>query len=301
MIGLDNGGKSSILAVLQNKYSTIRNMLPTKGVKREKLDLWGYPIISWDLGGQVQYRENYYFNKPELFFTEVDLTLYVIDVQDPERVVESANYFKQVLESLEKMDEHPPIMVVIHKSDQDIRRTLEWQKNVTAIENAFDQVIEDFKMQEIEYCDTSIFQKNTITQMFSKALTTISDTSEIIEHILEDFTESINGKGASLISMDGLIFGSYTKSPTDEKLIHNTALLLQTLHNFYDTIGLVKEKTISLEFPSNKFTIRGEKLFTYSDLNIPVLLWTLSQKTDLVYERIEFFKEQLAPLINLFI
>ena len=75
MIGLDNGGESSILAVVQDKFSIIKSLLPTRGVKREKLDFFGFPIISWDLGGQVQYREKLYFNRPELFFTEADIIL----------------------------------------------------------------------------------------------------------------------------------------------------------------------------------------------------------------------------------
>ena len=90
LIGLDNGGKTSILAVVQDRFSIIKALLPTKGVQREKLDFFGYPIISWDLGGQVQYREKYYFNKPELFFTEVDLVLYVVDDQDDNSFYESA-------------------------------------------------------------------------------------------------------------------------------------------------------------------------------------------------------------------
>jgi len=46
LIGLDNGGKTSILAVLQDKFSIIKDLLPTRGVKREKLDFFGYPIIN---------------------------------------------------------------------------------------------------------------------------------------------------------------------------------------------------------------------------------------------------------------
>ena len=101
--------------------------------------------------------------------------------------------------------------------------------------------------------------------------------------------------------MDGLIFGSYTNTDTDEMLVNNTALLLQTLSNFYNSIGLIREKSISLELPLNGFTIRGEKLFEYSELGIPVYLWLLSENIDLLYEKIEYFKQQLLPLINLFL
>lgn len=301
MIGLDNGGKTSILAVLQDKFSIIKSLLPTRGVKREKLDFFGYPIISWDLGGQVQYREKLYFNRPELFFTEVDLVLYVIDSQDSERFVESANYFRQVLKSLNDLNEHPPILVVASKSDQDFRNTMDWQNNMQAIRNKFNQIISDFPEFKVDYTDTTIYQKETIMYMFSSALKKVSETSEIIENILEEFSLSIKARAASLISMDGLIFGTYMVNKDDEPLLNNTALILQTLTNFHESIGLIRESSITLDFPLNAFTIRGEKLFEYSELNIPVYLWLLSEFPNLVKEKIDYFKQELLPLINMFI
>ncbi len=138
--------------------------------------------------------------------------------------------------------------------------------------------------------------------MFSIGLKKISETSEIIEHILEDFNNQIESVALSLISMDGLIFGSHTKSETDEMLINNTSLLLQTLSNFHSSIGLSPEPSIKLDFPVNVLSIRGEKIFVYSELEIPVFLWILTDKPDKqIDDKINYFKEQLLPLINLFI
>ncbi|MFW9971824.1 MAG: ADP-ribosylation factor-like protein [Candidatus Odinarchaeota archaeon] len=301
MIGLDYAGKTSILAVVQDKFSIIKSLLPTRGVKREKLDFFGYPVISWDLGGQVQYREKLYFNRPELFFTEADIMLYVVDTQDPDRFPEAANYFREVLKVLKDLHEKPKVLIVLSKSDQDVRKTLQWQQNVTSIKNKFNSIADDFEDLEVDYSDTTVFQRETIMQMFSVALKKVSDTSEIIEHILEEFTHQVDAKASSLVSMDGLIFGSYTSSDTDEMLINNTALLLQTLSNFYNSIGLIREKSISLELPLNGFTIQGEKLFEYSELQIPVYLWMLSRNPELLEGKIDYFKEQLLPLINLFL
>ncbi len=301
MIGLDNGGKTSILAVLQDKFSIIKSLLPTRGVKREKLDFFGYPILSWDLGGQVQYREKLYFNRPELFFTEADLVLYVIDTQDSDRFAEAANYFREVLKVLKDLNEFPPVLVVLSKSDQDIRTSLEWQNNISAIKNKFNNIVREEDRTSIKYSDTTIYQKETVLQMFSEALKTVSETSEIIENILEDFTTTIEGKASSLISMDGLIFGSYTSSDIDEALLNNTALIMQTLSNFHNSIGLIREPSMTLDFPLNGFAIRGEKLFEYSELKIPVYLWLLSDNVDLIYDKIDYFKLQLLPLINLFL
>jgi len=301
MIGLDNGGKTSILAVVQDKFSIIKSLLPTRGVKREKLDFFGYPIISWDLGGQVQYREKLYFNRPELFFTEADIILYVVDSQEPDRFPESANYFREVLKVLKELKEKPAILVVLSKSDQDIRKTLQWQQNVSTVKNKLGKVADEFELFTIDFCDTTIFDRHTIMQMFSIALKKVSDTSEIIENILEDFCSQVDAKASSLVSMDGLIFGSYTSTDTDEMLVNNTALLLQTLSNFYNSIGLIREKSIRLDLPLNGFTIRGEKLFEYSDLQIPVYLWALSEEPEKLEGKLDYFKEQLLPLINLFL
>ena len=300
LIGLDNSGKTSILAVIQDKFSIIKSLLPTRGVKREKLDFFGYPIFSWDLGGQVQYREKLYFNRPELFFTEADIMLYVVDTQQVDRIPESANYFREVLKVFKELDEKPEMLIVLSKSDQDIRKSLQWQQTVTSIKNKFNSILDEFEHFSTDYCDTSIFQRETIMQMFSTALMKVSDTSEIIENILEEFVDTAEAKASSLVSMDGLIFGSYTKTDSDEMLVNNTALLLQTLSNFYNTMGLIREKTIKLELPLNGFTILGEKLFEYSDLDIPVYLWLLTEKKELLQKKLEYFKEQLLPLINLF-
>jgi GTPase SAR1 family protein len=300
MIGLDNGGKTSILAVIQERFSIIKTLLPTRGVKREKLDFFGFPILSWDLGGQVQYREKLYFNRPELFFTEVDIILYVVDSQDSDRFPESANYFREVLSALKDLNEHPPVLVILSKSDQDFRTTLSWRDNVSTIKKKFDQIATEFDIS-MDYVDTTIYQRETIMQMFSVALKKVSETSEIIENILEDYTHSIQGKASSLISMDGLIFGNYTESNVDEALLNNTALIMQTLSNFHNSIGLKREGTITLDFPLNRFTIRGEKLFDYSELQIAVYLWILSENPELMYKKIDYFKQQLLPLINLFL
>lgn len=301
MIGLDAAGKTSILAVIQDKFSIIKSLLPTRGVKREKLDFFGYPIISWDLGGQVQYREKLYFNRPELFFTEADIMLYVVDIQDPDRFPEAANYFREVLKALKELNENPEILVVLSKSDQDIRKTLQWQQNVTNIKNKISKIADEFEQVTADFCDTTVFQRETIMQMFSIALKKVSDTSEIIENILEDFSVQVEAKAASIVSMDGLIFGSFANTDTDEMLVNNTALLLQTLSTFYNSIGLIREKTIKLELPLNGFIIRGEKLFDYSDLQIPVYLWALADDSEKLEGKIDYFKEQLLPLINLFL
>ena len=301
LIGLDNSGKTSILNILQDRYSIVKNLLPTRGVAREQLDFFGYPIISWDLGGQVQYRENLYFKKPELYFTEADLILYVIDIQDPKRFVESANYFKVILQTLKDLNESPEILIILNKYDPDLKEDAGCIKNLESVRNKFRSVVKEFDMETLDFEQTTVFDSSTIKKMFSVALMKVSETSEIIDKILAQFNVTINGRAISIISMDGLIFGSYSENDTDEMLINNTALLMQTLMNFHTSIGLIRENSILLNYSQNDFSIRGEKLFDYGERKIPVYLWVLAKDVAGLVEHLKYFSTEVMPLINLFI
>ena len=97
---------------------------------------------------------------------------------------------------IEELKEKPAILIVLSKSDQDIRKTLQWQQNVTTIKNKFNKVVDEFTQFPIDFCDTTVFQRETIMQMFSIALKKVSDTSEIIENILEDFCAQVDAKAS---------------------------------------------------------------------------------------------------------
>lgn len=300
LLGLDNGGKSSILAALQNKFSSIQSLKPTKGVKREKLDFFGFPVFSWDLGGQKTYRKDY-LDQPQVYFTDVDLIIYVIDIQDIERLEESAKYFSDLLEIFEDLGEFPPIQIALHKSDPDYRKSLEFQQNVKKVKDKFNPILEEFNDFSTEYYDTTIFQKDTIMMMFSNALKKISHTSDIIDNILREFVQKTKAKASSLISLDDLIFGSYEEKAEQEQLLNNSAFMLHTLSNFHKSQGFKREDSLEVDFPKNNFTIRGEQLFEYSPHNIPVYLWILTENPDLIDEYIDVFSDQLSPLIHMFL
>ena len=93
--------------------------------------------------------------------------LYVVDIQEPDRFPEAANYFREVLKSLQDLNEKPEILVVLSKSDQDIRKTLQWQQSVTTIKNKFTKVADEFDDISLEFCDTTVFDRHTIMQMFT--------------------------------------------------------------------------------------------------------------------------------------
>lgn len=301
LIGLDNGGKTSILNVIQDKYSMVKHLLPTRGVEREQLDFFGYGVVSWDLGGQIQYRENLYFKRPELYFSEADLIMYVVDVQDPKRFAESVNYLNIVFQTLKDLNENPEILIIFNKFDPDLTNDKTTLSNFESAKSKFTNMVKEFGIESLDFVKTTIFESFTIKQMFSVALKKISDTSEIIEKILSRFLDSIDGRAITIISTDGLIFGSFAERETDETIINHTSLLMQTLIKFHSNMGLIRENSLVVEYPLNNFAIRGEKLFEYSEDKIPVYLWLLSEDITRLTEKLSYFTTEIMPLINLFV
>jgi GTPase SAR1 family protein len=299
MVGLDNVGKTSLLNVMKRNFSTLRDILPTKGVQRETLHFFGYPIISWDLGGQVQFRENWYFEKPELYFSEANLMIYVIDVQDRSRFGEAGGYLNRILDILENLGEKTPVLIALNKSDPDVINTPTWEENVKYIGDLINPILEQYGFT-YDYSLTSIFQTETVIHMFSNALKKFSETSEIIRYIINDYGESINAQSLGLISTEGLIFGTYGRKENDRDILNDTAITLLTLDGFYKSKGLIPETSIIYELPNNNLVIRGERLFEYSSENIPVYLWVLSKQTEILGDRLEMIKKELFPLVKLF-
>jgi len=115
--GLDNAGKSSIILTLLREISNITIIKATKGAQRRVYEFLGIKISEWDLGGHEKYR-NKYLKQPDLFF-RADLAIYVIDVQDTQRLPKTINYLSDIIEQFLLLKIEPPIYILFHKYDPD--------------------------------------------------------------------------------------------------------------------------------------------------------------------------------------
>ncbi|MFX1326342.1 MAG: ADP-ribosylation factor-like protein, partial [Promethearchaeota archaeon] len=96
--GLEEGGKTSILLLLDRKFSLLPVVKPTIKAKRTFYtnSLLGVHITRWDLGGQNTYRK-IYLNDKNKYFTDMQSIFYVIDIQAPEKFDEALAYLKDVV------------------------------------------------------------------------------------------------------------------------------------------------------------------------------------------------------------
>ncbi|MFW9823136.1 MAG: ADP-ribosylation factor-like protein [Candidatus Thorarchaeota archaeon] len=168
--GLDEAGKTATLSKFGGRLGisdTIATQ-PTRGVVRMKFGSSNLNLFIWDLGGQEEYRERYLSN-PEQYFLELDLLLYVIDVQNPDRFDESLEYFDKILDSIIMLEEKPYVLIFIHKFDPDIKGDPKIQLNVELLKDNLNELIKskDYDF-DIEIYLTSIYSMISREPQFAK-------------------------------------------------------------------------------------------------------------------------------------
>ena len=168
--GLDEAGKTATLSKFGGRLGINETIAthPTKGVVRMKFGSSNLNLILWDLGGQAQYRERYLSN-PEQYFIQLDLLLYVIDVQNPERFDESLEYLDKILDSIIMLEEKPYILIFIHKFDPDIKSDPKIRLNVELLKDNLNDLLKskDYDF-DIEIYLTSIYSMISREPQFAK-------------------------------------------------------------------------------------------------------------------------------------
>ena len=124
--GLDGAGKTSIILALQREFSKIAVIEPTRGAQRTTFKLLGREVTEWDLGGQKSYLISYLKN-PGKFFADTELAIYVIDILDSSRIIESLSYLFDVIEKFEELGIEPPLNIFFHKCDPKLIHNLEYE------------------------------------------------------------------------------------------------------------------------------------------------------------------------------
>ena len=180
IIGLDNAGKTAILNKFGGRLGIagLADLKPTKGVDRRYIETENssLDLYVWDFGGQEKFRSKYLKN-PEQYFLEVDLLIYVIDLQDSERFPESFEYFEQILKTLTVLEEDPFVLIYIHKFDPDLKHDPETLLNIELLKDNLNQTLTSFGYDYEAYL-TSIYSLITNEPEFSKYIKEVMKTTD---------------------------------------------------------------------------------------------------------------------------
>ncbi|MFX1444492.1 MAG: ADP-ribosylation factor-like protein [Promethearchaeota archaeon] len=170
VVGLDNAGKTAILTKFGGRLgiSDLALIKPTKGVDRKHIKTNTLDLFIWDFGGQEVLRKKY-FKTPEKYFLQIDLLIYVVDVQDSGRFDESFDYFNDILDMLTTLEENPYILIFVHKYDPDLRNDPTVLLNVEFLKDNLKELFNGTKYDfDYEIYLTSIYSLISNEPRFSK-------------------------------------------------------------------------------------------------------------------------------------
>ena len=110
------------------------------------------------------------------------------------------------------------ILVVCHKFDPDIQNEELMLQNFEDVKAKFDPVIKDTNF-DVLFRTTSIFDRQSIEEMFSEGFRKISSVSAIIEKILITYYQTTSARAITLIDSSGIIMGHYSESENDDEIV----------------------------------------------------------------------------------
>ena len=293
--GLDNAGKTSILRVLQKQYSKLGSTKPTTGVDRHTINVLGYDIVNWDLGGQEKYRKEYLKDESRTF-DDTDLLFYIVDISSPERFYEGLEYYKNILwfafES-ENSNQLPYVIICLHKDDPDLKDDEMLNENIELARNLFE---ENSKEQRIKFFRTSIYNEWSIIKAFSFGIQQLSSKLDILEKFMKVFAEATFSDAMLLLDGSALPVGEYYSNKLSRDIINVLA------PNFAPIYEKLSKMNINID---NIWTEFGGKYSLFTRLKVDnqpyyIIVVTLKENVYDILNKLPEFAETLGNVLKTF-
>lgn len=220
--GLENGGKTSVLLLLDKKFSLLPTVKPTIKAKRtvHTNSLLGISIIRWDLGGQKSYRKIYLGEKSK-YFTEMQSIFYVIDIQAPEKFEESLVFLKDIVAiTSDSRPDNFQFLILLHKCDPDIKKNKEILEKISYFETKISSIIKDIKFSIFK---TSIYDAPSLLKAFSDGAFYATHKSNMFQTLLKDYMSKTYNSSTLLLDQNCFIIASRSTDEDYQRICESIA------------------------------------------------------------------------------
>ncbi|NVM52723.1 MAG: hypothetical protein HWN66_03385 [Candidatus Helarchaeota archaeon] len=194
--GLANAGKTSITLTLQRQFSDLADITPTKGIDRTELDILGFRVVNWDLGGQEIFREEYK-KKEAVIFAETEILFYVIDIQDTDLYEDALKYLQDIVEIYKSVDPDrlPYTTICLNKVDPDLM--IDFSKQTKELSSKIANIL---KGLEYKIFQTSIYNLPSLIEAFSWGIAKFLPKQSELDLMLKKFlAEHANVNAVNLL------------------------------------------------------------------------------------------------------
>lgn len=268
LCGLEGAGKTSILLVLDKKFSLLTSVAPTIKTKRTSHTnkLLGISITRWDLGGHQIYRKIYLDNKSK-YFTEMQSIFYVIDIQRQDKFDEALIYLKDIINIV--IDNHPEnfqLLILFHKYDPDIKNKKEMKDNIQFLESNIKSIIKNLKYSLYR---TSIYDDSSLLKTFSDGVFSATEKSKLLQSLLRDYMSKTYTSSTLLLDQNCFIIASRATDETYQEICEAIApRLTNALEKLEEWDIDTKDITTNIEFPQNTLEQSREGIIFLRKLEI---------------------------------
>jgi len=284
-MGLDNGGKTSILYTLKNKFPHIIKLKPTKRIERTDFYVLGLPVKIWDMGGQKKYRKEYLARNQ--YFDGAKIAIYVIDVTDPSKFSETIEYFEKILDIFELLNTDPRILIFLHKSDPDVKENSQLQKSKRLLKNEISNLPHAL---DVVIHETSILDADHLNNLIVQEFLALLPSGRKIQDELSEFMLNINASAATLIDEHILTIANAYRDEDSRQILqicgpHFASLVEKLRAGSY----AIPEK-IEIEMGGNVFY----QFVEYDNTGFYLIIYTkTSESTTLINYELPKFTENL--------
>ena len=227
--GLDTAGKTSIILALQREFSKIANIEPTRGAQRRIFKYLDRNISEWDLGGQISYRISY-LKSPSKYFDNTEVAIYVIDIQQKDRISESLSYLSDVIEQFISLELKPPIYILFHKYDPTLTPDDDLDKFLLGLQNKIENL---FYYNKFTFRRTSIYNLSSIMTVMSEIFLTLYPKAVLIQKTVGSFASKFKAEGVEIIDDNSLIVGSYYKNDKIKNILNQSTPYFLSLNESF--------------------------------------------------------------------
>ncbi|PIK40880.1 putative ras-related GTP-binding protein A-like [Apostichopus japonicus] len=119
LMGKSGSGKTSMRSIIFANYIArdTRRLAATIDVEHSHVRFLGNLVLNlWDCGGQEAFMENYFASQRDNIFRNVEVLIYVFDVESRE-LEKDMHYYQSCLDAILKNSKEAKIFCLIHKMD----------------------------------------------------------------------------------------------------------------------------------------------------------------------------------------
>ncbi len=304
--GLEDGGKTSILLLLDKKFSLLPTVKPTIKAKRTFYinSLLGIKITRWDLGGQKIYRK-IYINEKSKYFTETQTIFYVIDIQSQSKFEEALIYLKDVVNVvLENHIKNFQFLILLHKFDPDIKYRGDIIENQRFLESQITKIVGNLKFSIHK---TSIYDVATLLKAFSDGVFYATHKSKMFQALLKDYMGRTFNSATLLLDQNCFIIASRSTNDEYQRICEEIApRLTQALEKLEELSINTVDLVTNIEFPEEHSDFQKKGIIFLRKLDIPttrfyLVALCLNKKIKIKsYEYLPLLADNLKNLLESF-